>query len=100
MKITKKTVLEKLEQVMDPEIHISIVDLGLIYGVVLKKDTVKIVMTLTTIGCPLFSLIEQDVRAKIRELGFSEDKIDLELTFDPPWTMDRLSEKGKAMMGI
>ncbi len=100
MKITKKIVLEKLELVMDPEIHISIVDLGLVYDVILKKDTVKIVMTLTTIGCPLFSLIEQDVRAKIRELGFSEDKIDLELTFDPPWTMDRLSEKGKAMLGI
>lgn len=100
MKITKKTVLEKLEEVIDPEIHISIVDLGLVYDVVLKDDAVKIVMTLTTIGCPLFSLIEQDVRTKVRELGFKENKIELELTFDPPWTMDRLSEKGKAIMGI
>jgi metal-sulfur cluster biosynthetic enzyme len=54
MKITKKTVLEKLEQVMDPEIHHFHRGSRLIYGVVLKKDTVKIVMTLTTIGCPLF----------------------------------------------
>ena len=57
-------------------------------------------MTLTTIGCPLFSLIEQQVKDKIRELGVKEENISLELTFDPPWSMDLMSEKAKAMLGI
>jgi metal-sulfur cluster biosynthetic enzyme len=58
MKIDKKTIKNKLKQVLDPELGISIVDLGLIYEIKIEKEKVKIVMTLTTIGCPLFSLID------------------------------------------
>ena len=52
--VSQKKVISALSDVMDPEIHISIVDLGLIYKITLKKDKVHILMTLTTIGCPLF----------------------------------------------
>lgn len=100
MKITKRIVLEKLEEVLDPEIHLSIVDLGLVYDVTIVKNKIKVLMTLTTIGCPLFSLIEKDVKDKVKEMGFKEKDIKLELTFEPPWDMSRLSEKGKAMLGI
>jgi len=86
---------------MDPELNISIVDLGLVYKITLDNlGKAKITMTLTTIGCPLFSLIEQEAKSKLKELGLPEDKISFELTFDPPWSMDKMSERAKAMLGI
>ncbi|MCL4377972.1 MAG: metal-sulfur cluster assembly factor [Actinobacteria bacterium] len=90
-----------MSEVLDPELNISIVDLGLVYDVKLNKnDKVKIVMTLTTIGCPLFSMIEEEVKSKLKEVGIKDNKIELELTFDPPWSMDKMSERAKAMLGI
>ena len=100
-KISKKFIESKLSEVMDPELNISIVDLGLVYKIDLKSsDAVKITMTLTTIGCPLFSLIEQEIKSKLKELGYAEKNMTLELTFDPPWSMDKMSERAKAMLGI
>ena len=100
-KITKKKILEKLEEVIDPEINISIVDLGLIYGVEIKKNnSVKILMTLTTIGCPLISVIEKEIKSKLGELGILENNITVELTFDPPWSLEKMSPKAKALLGI
>lgn len=98
--ITAKQIKTKLEEVMDPELNISIVDLGLVYEVKLIKKKVKVIMTLTTIGCPLFSLIETQVKDKIKELGIKENDISLELTFDPPWSMEKMTKKAKAMLGI
>ncbi|MBI3619541.1 metal-sulfur cluster assembly factor [Candidatus Roizmanbacteria bacterium] len=101
MKISEKRVREKLSEVLDPELNISIVDLGLVYEVkVLKNNGIYLKMTLTTIGCPLFSLIEQEVKSKLRELGIANDKIKIALTFDPPWSMERMSERAKAMLGM
>lgn len=101
MKITQKSIKDKLAQVLDPELNISIVDLGLIYKVSLAKDgSTKITMTLTTIGCPLFSLIEQEAKIKLKELGIDQDKIEFVLVFDPPWSMEKMSERAKAMLGI
>ncbi len=86
---------------MDPELNISITDLGLVYDVkVDKKNKVFIKMTLTTIGCPLFNLIEQEVKSKLDEMGVTENDIKMELTFDPPWSMEKMSERAKAMLGI
>ena len=100
MKISQKSIINKLTEVMDPELNISIVDLGLIYKVKLVKNKLKITMTLTTIGCPLFSLIETEIKDKIKELGLKDEDISLELTFDPPWSMEKMSKKGRAMLGI
>ncbi len=100
MKIDKKTIKNKLKEVLDPELGISIVDLGLIYEIKIEKEKVKIVMTLTTIGCPLFSLIEEEVKNRLKELGLKEEEIKLELTFDPPWTIERMSNEARAMLGI
>lgn len=99
-KLSEKQILSKLTEVMDPELNISIVDLGLVYEAKINKNKVKIIMTLTTIGCPLFSLIETQVKDKIKELGVKENDISLELTFDPPWSMEKMSKKAKAMLGI
>ena len=89
---------EKLYEVIDPELNISIVDLGLIYEIKLKDNKPYIKMTLTTIGCPLFSVIQKEIENKLKELGYNTTII--ELTFDPPWSMDRLSERAKAILGI
>ncbi len=98
--LTAKQIINKLYEVMDPELNISIVDLGLIYKIKINKNKVKIIMTLTTVGCPLFTLIETQVKDKIKELGVEGKDISLELTFDPPWTMEKMSKKAKAMLGI
>ncbi|PIY71723.1 hypothetical protein COY87_04700 [Candidatus Roizmanbacteria bacterium CG_4_10_14_0_8_um_filter_33_9] len=99
MKITEKKVYACLNQVMDPELHMSIVDLGLIYRITIdKKNNIKILMTLTTIGCPLFGTIEEDMRKKLMQIKGGQ--VDIELVFDPPWSMDRMTERGKAILGI
>lgn len=101
MKLTKEIVLEHLEGVMDPELNMSIVDLGLIYDVETKENhTIKITMTLTTLGCPLFDTIKDDISNKLTPLDLKEDDIEINLTFDPPWSMERMSERAKAMLGI
>jgi metal-sulfur cluster biosynthetic enzyme len=95
---TKPVIMKKLKEVNDPELNISIVDLGLVYKVEVNNGVVVITMTLTTIGCPLYSLIEQEIYNKLHTIGLSNVKI--MLTFDPPWTMEKMSEKAKAKLGI
>lgn len=99
-KITNAEVMKKLEEVLDPEINISIVDLGLIYGIKVDDKKVIITMTLTTIGCPLISLIEGDIKLKLKEIGVSEENVVIDLTFDPPWSMEKMTERAKALLGI
>lgn len=101
MKLSKKNIFAKLNEVFDPELNISIVDLGLVYNVIIEKaNKVKILMTLTTIGCPLISIIEDEIKNKISELGFKKENIIIDLTFDPPWNMEKMSKKAKALLGI
>lgn len=100
MKITEKRVREILAGVMDPELNISITDLGLVYDVKVENNAVFIKMTLTTIGCPLFNLIEQEVKNKLSESNINSSEVHIELTFDPPWSMEKMSERAKAMLGI
>lgn len=101
MKVTEQHVRTALENVMDPELGISIVDLGLIYEVNVKESgDVHILMTLTTIGCPLFNVIEGDIKKQLKNLSVEEDKVDIEVVFDPPWSLERMSENAKAMLGI
>lgn len=97
---TKKQIEEKLLDVMDPELQMSIVDLGLIYEVTLENEKVTILMTLTTMGCPLFDTIEEDIFSRLGSLGIEEKNMKISLTFDPPWSMDRMTERAKAMLGI
>ncbi len=99
MLITKEKIQKKLAKVLDPELGISIVDLGLIYDVkVSKTNEVKIIMTLTTPGCPLYSLIEEEIKNRISSLGVK--KVAIKLSFDPPWSMDRMTKKGRKQLGL
>ena len=100
MQITEETIQKKLAEVLDPEINISIVDLGLIYGVKKEGEKVVVTMTLTTIGCPLISMIEDEIKNKLKEIGIEENNVAIDLTFDPPWSMEKMTKNGKAMLGI
>lgn len=95
----EKKIWKRLSNVMDPEMYISIVDLGLIYGITYKDAHARISMTLTTLGCPLFPTIERDVKNEVGKIRMIK-KVSIDLTFDPPWSIDRMSEKGKAELGV
>lgn len=95
----EKQILKSLTLVMDPELNISVVDLGLIYDVKVTKKTAMIKMTLTTMGCPLLPLIQQMIKDKTLE-NPQINKVEIDLTFDPPWSIDMMTERGRAMLGI
>lgn len=99
--VTKKTIENVLKTIPDPEIGVSLWDLGLIYeiGIDAKTGIIHILMTLTTIGCPLFDLIAGPIREEVGKLK-GVKKVDVELTFEPPWSMDRMSEEAKAQLGF
>ncbi len=97
--VTKEAVYEHLKEVLDPELGINIVDLGLIYEVKVHKNDIKILMTLTFPGCPLGGVIKKEVNDKlstIENLG----EVTLEITFDPPWDLSKISEQARAEIGI
>ena len=97
--VTKEDVMKTLKKCLDPEIGISILDLGFIYDVKINENKVHIKMTLTTPGCPMHSFIVEDVRNKLKEIkGVKEVNVDL--VWDPPWTPDRMSDEAKKKLGF
>jgi len=96
---TKDDVLEVLRQVEDPELGMDIVDLGLLYEVEVEGSKVKVTYSLTSMGCPAGPLIAGDIERAAREVEGVED-VELELTFDPPWTPDKMSEDAKFILGF
>lgn len=97
--VTKKQVIEALKTIPDPEIGVSLWDLGLIYGIKTNGTTVTVTMTLTTIGCPLFSLIAEPIKKEVAKIP-GVNAVEVELTFEPPWSMDRMSESAKQQLGF
>jgi metal-sulfur cluster biosynthetic enzyme len=88
--VTSEQVMEALRTVLDPELSLSVVDLGLIYGVGIEGRTVRITMTLTASGCPLHEVMTDWVRRAV--LGIpGVDHVDVSLTFDPPWMPARIA---------
>jgi len=84
--ITQKEILEKLKTVLDPEVHIDIVTMGLIYDIHIDADeSVVVTMTYTTPFCPMGPQITQSVKDAISTLGISQMNISVDVTFDPPW---------------
>jgi len=93
-------IVRVLKTIYDPEIPVDIYELGLIYDVFVNEDSdVKILMTLTTPNCPVAESLPQEVKEKIRELD-EVNEVELELTFDPPWTRDLMSEEAKLELGF
>jgi metal-sulfur cluster biosynthetic enzyme len=97
--LTTDEVYEALRDVYDPEIPVNVVDLGLIYGVEVDQGNVDVTMTLTFAGCGMGPYIAQQAEWRIAEMDSVED-VNVELTFDPPWTPDMITEEGKKLLGL
>ena len=96
--VTGERVLDALKAVVDPELGINIVDLGLVYDVEIDDGTVHIEYALTTMGCPIGPLIEQQMQAVLGQLpGVSG--VDAEMVLRPPWSPEMMSEEAKAALG-
>jgi len=96
---SKDEVVEALRQVEDPELGMDIVELGLFYDAEIEGPKVKITYTLTSMGCPVGPMIQEDIARVVREVPGVED-VEAELTFDPPWTPERMSEDAKFILGF
>jgi metal-sulfur cluster biosynthetic enzyme len=96
---TRDEVIEALRQVEDPELGMDIVDLGLLYDVEVQGPRIKVTHTLTSMGCPVGPMIQEDIHRVTSELEGVED-IDVELTWDPPWSPDKMSDDAKFILGI
>ncbi len=96
---TKDDVVEALREVEDPELGMDIVDLGLLYDVEVDGPKVKVIHSLTSMGCPAGPMIQEGIHEAAASVAGVED-VDVELTWDPPWTPERMSEDAKFILGF
>lgn len=93
-------IVKVLKTIYDPEIPVDIYELGLIYDVLVNEDyEVKILMTLTTPNCPVAETLPLEVEEKVKSLNDIKDA-EVEITFDPPWSQDLMSEEAKLELGM
>lgn len=95
----KEEILEILKSVIDPEIGINIVDLGLVYDLEITADEITVTMTLTTPGCPMHSSIVEWVRNVISIYALNK-KVNVNLVWEPKWTPEKMSDEAKSLLGI
>ena len=96
---SQEEVVEALRGVEDPELGMDIVELGLFYDAEIDGTRVKVVHSLTSMGCPAGPMIDEDIQRVLHEIpGVGE--VESELTFDPPWTPDRMSDDAKFILGF
>lgn len=100
MKKLKTAIRTQLKKVLDPELGVSVLDMGLIYDIAISKEGVCLItMTLTTAGCPLFSQIQKEIEDRLMEIPEISD-VKIELVFDPPWTPDKMTLETKIQLGL
>jgi metal-sulfur cluster biosynthetic enzyme len=92
-------ILAALRRVVDPEVAMSIVDVGLVYGVTVTPDRLQVLLTMTSAACPVTDLIVEDVGTQLDQAAPPEMAVDVELVWEPPWTTDRMSARAKLFMG-
>jgi metal-sulfur cluster biosynthetic enzyme len=97
--VTKDDVVEALHGVEDPELGMDIVELGLLYDVELEGSKAKITHSLTSMGCPAGPMIQESIHDAVAALP-GVGQVEVELTFDPPWTPDRMSDDAKFILGF
>lgn len=96
---TKEQVIEAIRTVYDPEIHVNIYDLGLVYDICVDNEIVQVKMTLTSAFCPAAESLPNEVEEAIKEISEVKE-VKLEIVWDPPWTKDMMSEEAKLELGI
>ena len=93
-------IIDVIKTIYDPEIPVDIYELGLIYDVLVNEDfDVKIIMTLTTPNCPVAETLPVDVKDKVKTIKGIKS-VEVEMTFDPPWTKDLMSDEAKLELGF
>ena len=97
--LTKEAVMEKLKEVTDPEMQISIVDLGLVYDVSLDKGMVVVKMTLTSPACPVGPLIIQSVEENVKKIK-GVTGVTVDIVWEPLWGPDKMTDEAKMELGI
>lgn len=96
---TKEFIMEKLKEVIDPELQLDIVSLGLIYEVIFLEGKAKVTMSLTSPVCPYGPQLIEDVRQTASKVEGVKD-VEVEITFDPPWGPDKMSEEARIALGM
>jgi|TARA_B100001105_G_C22052247_1_gene298725 metal-sulfur cluster biosynthetic enzyme len=97
--ITEEIVLEQIKQVIDPDVGLNIVDMGLIYGVDINDDVVDITMTLTSPGCPAAPQLLNGSQTVVQQLDGVEE-VNINVVWTPPWDPEMMSEEAKDELGI
>lgn len=96
---TRDDVVEALRQVEDPELGMDIVDLGLMYDVEVDGPKVKVIYTLTSMGCPVGPMIDEQISQVTAQVPGVEE-VETELTWDPPWSPEKMSDDAKFILGF
>ena len=95
----RQPILAALHRVVDPEVAMSIVDVGLVYGVAVLPDRVDLRLTMTSAACPVADVIVDDACAELDRVVPQGLPVNVELVWEPAWTTDRMSDRAKAFMG-
>ena len=97
--VDREEIVNALHTVEDPELGMDIVDLGLLYDVEIEGPKVKVIHSLTSMGCPAGPMIQEDIHNVAASLEGVEE-VEVELTWDPPWTPDKMSDDAKFILGF
>jgi metal-sulfur cluster biosynthetic enzyme len=92
-------VREALRKVLDPEVGINVLDLGLVYGIAVEQHVAQITMTMTTPACPLGGQIKRGVNAEILRYCPQVERVEIQFVWDPPWGPERMSARARELLG-
>ena len=95
----RQPIIDALEQVVDPEVALNIVDVGLVYGVSVDATRLHVRLTMTSAACPVVDVIIDDVERELDRVAPAGLRIEVELVWEPAWTSERMSESAKRFMG-
>ena len=96
---TEDAIRDALRFVVDPEVGVNVVDLGLIYGIKVSARDICVRMTMTTPACPLGDAITESARAAVRAVAPEVPNVEIELVWDPPWNPDMMSDMAREVFG-
>lgn len=99
MSPTDASIWRALAGVTDPEYPLSIVDLGMVYGVSVRNGDARVTMTFTSIGCPAIEMLVDDVREAVRAVPGVE-RVAVDVVWNPPWTKDRITDRGRRVLAV